>query len=187
MLLCEVGEMFSFHWHCGEGSLMKCVCEGNFEVSLFLLNLMYNELFWKGRLSDWCSVIFSFCCVLLAFLCSSSPLSLRLSSDKTVKIWLSKVWRKRWHLKWLWFLCQSSCCNFSHWSVTCSLLAIRCDTEITVSKAIKVFLFFIVFVTVQNDKAAVEYIFKGKKNNLPFRFFTANLKVPFRCDPTWTK
>lgn len=165
---------------------MKCVwasvCEAHFEVNLFVLCLTYNGLFWKGRLSDWSSLIFSLCCVLLAFLCSSShlPLSVSLFSDKTVKIWLSKVWRKRWQLK----CSPPPCCFLSAWSATCSL---RRDCENTVSKAIKVFIFF--FVKVQNDKAEVEYVFKGKKKTICLSdfFFDANLKVPCRCDTTWTR
>lgn len=121
-------------------------------------------------------------CYFLLLLCSPCfpvliipPLSLSISSDKTVKIWLSKVLRKRWHPKWLWFLCQPSCCNFSHWYVTCSLLPMRCDTEITVSKAIEVF-----FVMIKWQSRGTTF-FEGKKtqnkqNNLPFRFFYCQFK-----------
>ena len=42
--------------------------------------------------------------------------------------------------------------------MTCSLLEMRCDTENTVSKAIKVF-FFHFFVKVQIDKAEAEHVF----------------------------
>lgn len=158
---------FFFYWHPGEGSLMKCVwasvCEAHFEVNLFVLCLTCNRLFWKGRLSDWSSLIFSLCCVLLAFLCSSSHLRLSVSlfSDKTVKIWLSKVWRKRWQLKCS--LCGPPCCFLSAWSATCSL---RLKTQFP--KQSRCFFFF---VKVQNDKAEAEYVFKGKKTICLSDFF----------------
>lgn len=189
-LFWEVGEVFIFYWHHGEGSLMKCVwasaCEAHFEVNLFVLCRMYIGLFWKGRLPDWCSVIFCLCCVLLASLCSSShpPLSvssLSLFSDKTVKIWSSKVWRKRWQPKW--FLCRSSCCYFSLWSVTCALPVLRCDTENTVSKAIKVFSFALSRCKMTKPRQNMYSKAKKNNNNLPFKFFYCQFEsaIQVRC------
>lgn len=175
---------FFFYWHPGEGSLMKCVwasvCEAHFEVNLFVLCLTCNRLFWKGRLSDWSSLIFSLCCVLLAFLCSSSHLRLSVSlfSDKTVKIWLSKVWRKRWQLKCS--LCGPPCCFLSAWSATCSL---RLKTQFP--KQSRCF-FFLCQGAKWQSRGGIRI--QRQKNYLPFRFFfDANLKVPCRCDTTWTR
>lgn len=47
-----------------------------------------------------CDIFSEFTHSLLSFLVNIP--SFFLSSDKTVKIWLSKVWRKRWDTKWLW-------------------------------------------------------------------------------------
>lgn len=115
------------------------VCEVYFEVNLFVLCLIYNGLFWKGRLPDWCSVIFFLCCVLLASLCSSSHPSRCLSLSPATKLWRSGRQRcgGRGDSRSGSFVGHLS----SHRSVTCSLQAMRCDTENTVSKAIKVFFF----------------------------------------------
>lgn len=122
----------------------------------------------------------------LIFDCSSSHLCLFISSDKTVKIWLSKVWRKRWEPAGRRFLCQPFFHNLSHWSVTCSLLPQKCDTEITVSKAIGVS--FFVLLCHKATRQSRGEICSQKKKSLPFRlFFTANLKVPFKCGATWKR
>lgn len=115
-------------------SLMRSVlCEMLFEVCVFVLHLMWNELFWKGGAPDWWSVIFSpLLCVSFSFTRPSASLSSSSSSsDKTVKIWLSKVWRKRWGSKSLKILCQLICDPYP---------AAECDDAVTVSQAIKVWI-----------------------------------------------
>lgn len=145
---------------CGRVFNEVCVCvfEVLFEVRVFVLCLMYNDLFWKQECLIDVLLFSPLCCVRLDFrLLIIPPLCLFISSDKTVKIWLSKVWRKRWEPAGRRFLCQPFFHNLSHWSVTCSLLPQKCDTEITVSKAIGVS-----FVTRQHDKAEVKYVVKRK-------------------------
>lgn len=142
----------------------------------------------KAGVPDWCSVIFSPLLCSPWFSTAHHPTSLCLfvSSDKTVKIWLSKVWRKRWEPAGRRFLCQPFFHNLSHWSVTCSLLPQKCDTEITVSKAIGVS--FFVLLCHKATRQSRGEICSQKKKSLPFRlFFTANLKVPFKCGATWKR
>ncbi len=72
---------------------------------------------------------------------------------------------------------------FSHWSVTCSLLALRCDTEKQFPRQSRCLFLW----QGANDKAEVEYVFEGKQLfAFQIFFFTANLKVPFSCTATWT-
>lgn len=138
--------------------------------------------FGKG-LDEWCSHISSLSCVFHVFLFIfsvphwSSRLYLFLSSDKTVKIWLSKVWRKRWETKWLWIFCQLFCCDFSHWSAARSLKATRCDTEVTVSKAVEV----------RNMLSKLNKMKQNKKWNAfqIFFFKLPILKMPFKSGATW--
>lgn len=59
--------------------------------------------------------------------------------------------------------------NLSHRSVTCSLLPQKCDTEITVSKAIGVSFFFLLCHKATRQSRGE--ICSQKKKYLPFRFF----------------
>lgn len=163
-------------------SVWASVREAYFEVSLYVVSNVQRALLKeKTRLIDdqlfspfveffWLSII------------SPLSLSLCLSSDKTVKIWSSKVWRKRWQLNW--FLCQLSL--LIPQPLICDLL------------------------TSSNEKGHWKHRFQGnqgvsflcqgvkwrsrgkiriqRQETIAFQMFsTANLKVPFRCDTTWTR
>lgn len=113
-LLWEVKEVFLFFltpWRRVFNELCVGMCVWSVLWSQFFLHFV-SDVQWvalKGKTS-W--LMF---CYFLPLLCSPCfplliipppSLSLSLCSDKTVKIWSSKVWRKRWQTKW--FLCRLS-------------------------------------------------------------------------------